>query len=76
MVHLSLERMLHERVGLQEKDLLRSQLEAEREGHRVAKVKAEEVKNATLKLQAEAVDYQVHASFCHPSAVAGTGAWY
>lgn len=69
-VHLSLERMLHERVGLQEKDLLRSQLEAERQAHVATKRHADEVVAGLAQLRNQLEDYQVTRVFvppCHHS---------
>ena len=56
---LSLERALQERVGLQEKDLLRSQLEAERDAHRAALAQTEELRLRLAELAAEADNYKV-----------------
>jgi hypothetical protein len=62
MVHLSLERMLHDRVGSQEKDLLRSQLEAERDAHRLTRERVS-AHHAELATQQQYVrDYEMLAA--------------
>jgi hypothetical protein len=59
MVTMSLERALQDRVGLQEKDLLRSQLEMEREAHRATVARLDEQHRAAGKLQGDLEDYRM-----------------
>jgi len=61
MVHLSLERMLHDRVGSQEKDLLRSQLEAERDAHRLTRERVAAHHSELATQQQYVRDYEVRS---------------
>ncbi|KAK3236688.1 hypothetical protein CYMTET_53186, partial [Cymbomonas tetramitiformis] len=61
MVHYSLERMLHERMGMEERDILRSQLEIERQNHDTTSKKLTEETVKVGEVHATIDDYKMLA---------------